>query len=74
MATVLVTPGDSDGYQITYLPDGSLLLTKFESLSTGDVIEWDDKFAAVAPPTGWAGKLFGVSSTKLQGLTIGDIL
>ena len=49
MATVVVQPGAD--YQIVTLPDGSLLITQLEPLSTGDVIEWDDEFAEATNPS-----------------------
>jgi len=35
-----------DDYQITYLPDGSLLITQLGTVATGNELEWDDTFAA----------------------------
>ncbi len=44
MATTPIQPGVSDGYQIVFLPDGSLIVTQFETLAANDVLEWDDEF------------------------------
>ena len=71
MATVVIQPGAADGYQITQLPDGSLLITQVESMASGDVLEWDDEFAAVASGS---GKLLGMATAKIQGIAAANIL
>ena len=57
MATTPIQPGDD--FQITYLPDGSLLVTQFEALAANDVIEWDDEFATGGGGTEYTVTLSG---------------